>query len=73
MRIGFDKIDGFIKIYGATKHLVLLSYEKYDVIYNRNRYIMRLKSGITYIYSHYFMKIKVNSNLTVTGYKPTIT
>ena len=35
--------------------------EKYEAIYNRIRYLISLKSGITYIFSHYFAKIKVDS------------
>ena len=35
LRIRFDKIDGFIRIYDGNKHLVLLGLEKYDSIYNR--------------------------------------
>ena len=35
--------------------------EKYDAIYDRIiKYIISLKSGITYIFSHYFAKIKVD-------------
>ena len=32
-----------------------------DVIVNRIRYFTSVKSGITYIFSHYFTKIKVDS------------
>ena len=59
--IRFDKIDGFIRIYDGTRYLVLLCPEKYDTIYNRIRYLISLKSGITYIFSHYYAKIKVDS------------
>ena len=46
--IRFDKIDGFIRIYVGTRYLTLFSSEKFDVIYNRIRYLIILKSGITY-------------------------
>ena len=59
--IRFDKIAGFIRIYYGTRHLVLLGPEKYDAIYNRNRYLISLKSSITDIFSHYYAKIKVDS------------
>ena len=36
LRIKFDKIDEFIRIYDGTKYLVLFCPEKYDHIYNRN-------------------------------------
>ena len=61
MRIRFDKIDGFIKIYQGTRYVVLLGPEKYDAIYNRIRYPISLKSGITYLFSHYHVEIKVDS------------
>ena len=61
LRIRFDKIDRFIKIYDGTKYLVLLGPEKYDSIYNGIRHLISLKSGVTYIFSHYFAKTKVYS------------
>ena len=61
MRIRFDKIDGFIRIYDRTRNLTLFGSEEYEGIYNKSRYLISLKSGITYIYSHYFAKIKVDS------------
>ena len=59
--IRFDKIDGFITVYDGTRCLIFLGSEKYDAIYDRIRYLLSLKSGITYIFSHYFAKIKVDS------------
>ena len=61
LRIRFDKIDGIINIYDGTRHLRLFSTKKYDAIYDRIRYLISLKSSITYIFSHYFSKIKVDS------------
>ena len=49
------------KIYDGTRLLTLFGSEKYDAIYNRFRYLISLKSDITYIFSHYFPKIKVDS------------
>ena len=54
----FNKIVRFIRIYDGTRYLPLFEPEKY-VIYNRTRYLISLKSGITI--SHYFAKIKVES------------
>ena len=59
-RIRFDKIDGSIRIYDGIRYLVLLGPEKYDAIYNRIRYLISLKIGITYVFSLYFAKIKVD-------------
>ena len=50
LRIRFDKIDGFIRIYDITRYLTWLVSEKYDAIYNRMRYLKSLKSSITYIF-----------------------
>ena len=61
MPIRFNKIDEFIRIYDETGYLVLLGSEKYDAIYNRIKYITSQKSGITYIFSHYYAKVKVDS------------
>ena len=60
--IRFDKIDGFIKTYDGTRYLTLFGSEKYETIYNRIRYLLSQKSSITYIFCHYFAKIKVDSS-----------
>ena len=59
--IRFDKIDGFIRIYDGTRYLTWFGSAKYDATYDRIRYLVSLKSSITYIISHYFVKIKVDS------------
>ena len=59
LRNRFNKIDGIIRIYDGTRYLTLFDTKKYDAIYDRIRYLINLKSSITYIFSHYFAKIKV--------------
>ena len=61
LRITFNKIDGFIKVYDGTKYLVLFGNEKCDYIYNGIRYLRSLKSDITDVISHKYAKIKVDS------------
>ena len=61
LRIRFDKTDGFIRVYDGTRYLVLFGAEKYDFIYNRIRYLIGVKSGITYVFSHNYAIIKVDS------------
>ena len=56
-----DKIDGFIRIHDGTRYLTLFGSEKYEAIYNRIRYLISQKSGITFIFSHHFANIKVDS------------
>ena len=61
-RIRFDEIDGFVRIYDGTRYLTLFGSEKYEyAIYDRIKYLISLKSSITYIFSHNFGKIKVDS------------
>ena len=62
LRIRFDRIDGITRIYDGRRYLTLFSAKKYDAIYNRIRYLISLKTSITYIFSHYFAKIKVDSD-----------
>ena len=61
LSIRFDKVDGFIWVYDRTRYLVLFGPEKYDAIYNRIRYLISQKSGITYISFHNYARIKIDS------------
>ena len=36
-RFRFDKVGGFIRVYGGTRYLISFAFEKYDFIYNRSR------------------------------------
>ena len=40
LRIRFNKVDAFIRVCDGTRYLVLFGREKYDVIYNRIRYLV---------------------------------
>ena len=59
LRIRFDKIYGFICVYDGARYLVLFRNEKYDSICKRIRYLV--KSDITYLISHNYAKIKLDS------------
>ena len=59
--IRFDKIDRFIRIYEETRYLTLFGFERYNVLNNRMRYLINLKSSIKYVFSRYYAKIKVDS------------
>ena len=59
LRIKFDKIDGFIGIYHGPRYLTLFGYESYDAIHNIIRYLISIKSSITYTFSHYYTRIKI--------------
>ena len=56
-----DKIDGIIRIYNGIRYLTSFDTKIYDAIYDKIRYLISIKSGIKYIFSHYFAKIKVDS------------
>ena len=59
--IRFNKVDGFIRVYDGTRHLVLFGPEKYDAIYSRIRYVISQKSVIIYVISLNFLRIKIDS------------
>ena len=59
--IRFDKIDRFIRIYDGARCLALFGSEKCIFTYNRTKCLISLQNGITYVFSHYFEKIKVDS------------
>ena len=61
LRINFDKIDGLIRVFDETRFLVLLGAEKHDFIYSRIRYLIGVRMVITYLISHNYAKIKVDS------------
>ena len=61
LRIRFDKLDGFLRVYDRTKYLGLFRSEKKCSIYNRSRYLISVKSGITCIISCNYANIKVDS------------
>ena len=59
--VRFNKINIFIKVYDGVRCLVLSGTEKYDLIYNRIRYLIGVKSGIECVFSHNYAEIKVDS------------
>ena len=61
LHIRFDKEDGFIRVYHETRYLLLFGGEKHDFIYNRIRYLIGVKNGVTYVCSHIYAKDKPDS------------
>ena len=53
LRTRFDVADGFIRVYDGTRYLVLFCPEKYDVSYNRIRYLISQKGGIPFLYQNW--------------------
>ena len=72
MRIKFDKVDGFIKVYDGTRYLVLFGPERHDSLYDRIRYLISQKSGITYSIDHNFARIRINSHNSLPTEKASI-
>ena len=58
LRIWFDKLDGFIKIYGRIRCLVLIEYNE---IYDQVKYLVSKKSGITDNIDRNFARIRIDS------------
>ena len=56
-----DEIDGFFRVSDGTKYLVLFGAEKYYLIYNRFKYLIEVKSGITHVFSHNYAQIETDS------------
>ena len=61
LRIRFDKIDGFIKIYDGTRHFVLFGPERYNAIYDKIRYLISEKGSIRYSIYHNFVRTRTDS------------
>ena len=62
MRIRFGKLDGFIKIHGKNRYLVLVDYSYCDKICDKIKYLISERSGITDSINHNFAWIRIASN-----------
>ena len=62
LRIRFNKIDGFIKIYDGTRYLVLRHYERYNATYDRIKYLISENCGIINRINHNSARIRIDSN-----------
>ena len=60
LRIRFDKIDGFIKIYDNSRYSVLFDYSYCDEIYDKIKYLISEKSAITHSINHNFARIRID-------------
>ena len=57
LRVRFDKIDGFIRIYDGTRYLTLFGFESFDDLFKKIRY----KSKKHY-YIYFFSLFCVNQS-----------
>ena len=60
LRIRFNEINGFIKVYDGIRHQVLFGLRWYDAIYNMIRYLISEKRGITDSINHNFARIRID-------------
>ena len=58
LHVRFNKTDGFIRDYDGKRYLLLFGSGEYDSIYNRIRYLISIKHGITYVVSQNYAKVK---------------
>ena len=58
LRIRFNEVDRNIRVYDGTRYIVLFRPEKYDVIYNKIRYLVSHKSDIIYVFLIVMQKLK---------------
>ena len=61
LRIRLITVDGFIRAYNGTRYLVLFDPENYVCICNRIRYLIGQESAISYVISHDYARIKIDS------------
>ena len=59
LRIRYDKIDGFIRIYDGNRYLVLFGTE--NMMLFKSSRLVSLESSIRYVFPHYYLKIRADS------------
>ena len=65
LRIRFDIIDGFLRVYDGIRYLVL-RLKTMISFYNRIKYLVGVKGSITYVFCHNHGRIKVDSHDSLT-------
>ena len=50
----------FIRVYNGTRYLIIFGAE--NRIYNKIRYLIGVQSGVLYVFSHSYTRIKVDSH-----------
>ena len=58
LRFRFENIDRIIRIYDGIRYLTLFGSEKYNAIYDKIRYLISTKSGITYLFFIILQKLE---------------
>ena len=61
LHISFNKVDKFIRVFNGTRYLILFGPEIYDAIINSIRYLIGVKSSITYVIGYVVLPMKLMS------------
>ena len=56
LRYRLSKVEELIRLFNGTRYLVLFRSQKYDFIYDKIRYFIGVKSGITSVIPHNYVK-----------------
>ena len=64
-----DLLEFIMRYYIYYRYLVLFDSEKYKAVYNRIKYLISQRSGISYVIPHNYAKIKVDFLLLFTSRK----
>ena len=62
LHISFNKVDRFIRVFDGTRYLILFGPEIYDAIINSIRYLIGVKSSITYVIAYVVLPMKLMSS-----------
>ena len=62
LHISFNKVDRFIRVFDGTRYLILFGPEIYDAIINSIRYLLGVKSSITYVIAYVVLPMKLMSS-----------
>ena len=62
LRIGFDKKDGYIKIYDRIRYLVILGHSSFDKICDSIKYLISEKCGIKDSINQNFARVIIIKN-----------
>ena len=68
LHIRFDVINGFIKIYDGTRHLVLFGPERHNPIYDRISYVISEKSDVIILQDSELIHVILSLQKTLTFY-----
>ena len=62
LHIILSNVDWFTIDYNGTKYLILFDSEKYNAVFNKNRYLISIKSNISYFFSYSYAKVTIDSD-----------